>query len=116
MADAIRKGRRDGTVHLGSCQLSSSRTPGWRLVCGLAGRAGALPLAPALLGVAGDASTSARFGHAKRAPLNLGVRPSRNTPRAKATRAACSAAVAHSFLPPSWCAGTAAAQVEGALD
>ena len=30
---------------------------------------------PASLCVAGDASTSARFGHAKRAPLNLGVRP-----------------------------------------
>jgi len=47
MANAIRKGRRDGTVHLGSCQFSSSHTPGWRLVCGLAARASALLLAPA---------------------------------------------------------------------
>ncbi len=50
------------------------------------------------------------------APVNQGVRPSRNTPLAKGTRAASSAAVAHSFLPPSWCAAGPAAQVEGALD
>jgi hypothetical protein len=42
-------------------------------VCGLAGRASALLLSPAYLGVAGDASTTARFGHAKQEPLNLGV-------------------------------------------
>ncbi len=46
MADAIRKGRRCGTVYFGGCLFSTSRTPGWRLVCGLAGRAKALLLAP----------------------------------------------------------------------
>jgi len=47
MADAIRKGRRDGTVRIKGCRSGSSRTPGLRLVCGLAGRAAALLLAPA---------------------------------------------------------------------
>ena len=45
MADAIRKGRRDGTVHLGSCRCSSSRTPGLRHQSSAFGVAGLLLIA-----------------------------------------------------------------------
>ena len=39
MAGAIRKGRRHGNVVGSGCHCSTSRTPGCRLVCGLAGLA-----------------------------------------------------------------------------
>ena len=91
MADAIRKGRRDGRVHIKGCRSSSSRTPGWRLVCGLAACASAHFHRPNCA-VKGTPPPVRALRWPSGRPLPWALGPRVNAPRARAKRATYSVA------------------------